>query len=149
MFSTDRTQLRQHFLDAWHKARAGKPLEPVELQIVEVVRGHPEYQPMLEQREQALGRDWLPDGGETNPFLHMSLHIALTEQISTDRPPGIRTLYQRMVAACIGDHHAAEHRMLECLAEELWQVQRNGGDLRSKRYLKCIKRQGAGSHQHR
>jgi hypothetical protein len=147
MFSNDRTHVRKQFIDAWQKARDQAPLEPLEQQIVEVVRRHPEYQPILEQGEASLSRDWLLTGGETNPFLHMGLHLALLDQITTDRPPGMRKLYQRMVKACLGDTHEAEHRMLACLAEELWQVQQNGGDFRTKHYQRCIKRQGGGSQR--
>lgn len=144
MLTSDRSQLRQTYLTAWRKARSGEPLGAVERQIVDVARQHPEYHSLLEQGEAALEQDWLPDGGETNPFLHMSLHIALQEQIATDRPAGIRRLYQRMLEACLGDVHSAEHRLLDCLAEELWKVQRDGRPFRDKSYLKCIKRQGAG-----
>ncbi|WP_462321453.1 DUF1841 family protein [Halochromatium sp.] len=144
MFHQDRDQLRQAYLTAWRKAREGEPLEPVERQIIEVAEQHPEYHALLEQGERALGREWLPERGESNPFLHMALHIALQEQVTTDRPPGIRRLYQAMVAQCAGDAHEAEHRILECLAEAIWKMQRDGRDLNPKAYLKCIKRRGAG-----
>jgi hypothetical protein len=144
MFSQERDDLRQAYLTAWRKACANEPLEPLERQIVEVVSKHPEYHALLEKGEDSLGREWQPEGGETNPFLHMGLHIALHEQLSVDRPSGIRRLYQAMIEACLGDVHAAEHRMLECLAEELWKAQRQGREFRSKSYLKCIKQQGAG-----
>lgn len=144
MFSQDRDRLRQIYLTAWRKARAGEPLEPVERQIVAVAERHPEYHALLEQGETALGREWLPEGGEGNPFLHMALHIALQEQVSSNQPPGIRQLYQGMIAACRGDPHAAEHRILECLAEELWKIQRDGRAFRPKTYLKCIKRRRPG-----
>jgi hypothetical protein len=144
MFSNERDDLRQAYLTAWRKALANETLEPLERQIVDVVRQHPEYHPLLEQGEDALSREWRPDDGETNPFLHMGLHIALHEQLSVDRPTGIRRLYQAMVEACLGDVHAAEHRMLECFAEELWKAQRQGREFRDKPYLKCIKRRGAG-----
>lgn len=144
MFSQDRDQLRLTYLTAWRKAQRGEPLEPVERQIVEVAAQHPEYHPLLEQGEAVLGREWLPEGGETNPFLHMALHIALQEQVTTDRPPGIRRLYQGMIAHCFGDAHDAEHRILECLAEQIWKIHREGAEFRPKSYLKCIKRRGGG-----
>jgi len=144
MFSQDRDQLRQAYLRAWRKAQTGEPLEPVERQILEVAEQHPEYHSLLEQGEAALSREWLPEGGESNPFLHMALHIALQEQVTTDRPAGIRQLYQGMIARCLGDVHEAEHRMLDCLAEELWKIQRDRRDFRPKAYLKCIKRRGGG-----
>jgi hypothetical protein len=145
MFSHERDDLRQAYLTAWRKACSNESLEPVERQIVDVVRQHPEYHALLEQGENALGREWRPDGGQTTPFLHMGLHIALHEQLSVDRPGGIRRLYQGMIEACLGDVHAAEHRMMECLAEELWKAQRQGREFRTKPYLKCIRRHGAGN----
>lgn len=144
MFNASRDDLRRAYLSAWTKANTGEPLDAVEQQIVEVARAHPEYHALLEQGEEALGREWLPEGGEGNPFLHMALHIALHEQVSADRPPGIRALYRAMVEHCLGDVHDAEHRILECLAEEIWKVQRHGREFRPKAYLKCIKRRGAG-----
>ncbi|MBK5939722.1 DUF1841 family protein [Halochromatium roseum] len=145
MFSQDRDQLRQAYLTAWRKAQAGEPLEPVERQIVEVASQHPEYHALLEQGEAVIGREWRPEGGESNPFLHMALHIALQEQVSTDRPAGIQRLYQGMIRHCLGDVHEAEHRMLECLAEAIWKIQHDGRDFQPKSYLKCIKRRGAGN----
>lgn len=144
MFSSNRDDLRRTYLTAWRKARSGEPLDAVEQQIVEVARHHPEYHGLLEQGETALDREWLPEGGDSNPFLHMALHIALQEQVSTDRPPGIRQLYRDMIEHCLGDVHDAEHRILECLAEEIWKIQRHGREFRAKAYLKCIKRRGAG-----
>jgi hypothetical protein len=144
MFTQDRDQLRQAYVTAWQKAQTAEPLEPVEQQIVDVAKQHPEYHALLEQGGAALGREWFPEGGESNPFLHMALHIALQEQVSTDRPAGIRRLYQGMIEYCLGDVHLAEHRILECLAEEIWRIQRYGREFRPKAYLKCIKRRGGG-----
>lgn len=144
MLTNNRNELRQHYLSAWHKACANEPLSALEEQIVAVIRQHPEYQPLLEQGETALAREWRPESGDTNPFLHMGLHLALQEQLATDRPAGIRRLYKAMIDACLGDVHTAEHRILDCLAEALWKAQRDGQDLRPKAYLKCIKRRGAG-----
>jgi hypothetical protein len=140
MFSQDRSVLRDTYVDAWNKARDGAPLEPLERQIVSIIEQHPEYQPLLEADDGVLDRDWLPEHGETNPFLHMALHLALYEQVQTDRPPGIRKVYQQAIRHALGDVHDAEHQIMECLAETLWQVLHDGGEANLKRYLKCIKR---------
>ena len=90
MFNPSRDQARQFFFDAWQKYRAGQPLEGLETVAVEVALAHPEYHDTLDDPERFLDRDYTPDAGQTNPFLHLSLHVAIEEQLSIDQPPGIR-----------------------------------------------------------
>ena len=137
MFSQDRDSMRRYFLEAWRKSRRSAPLNPLEIQIVEVIREHPEYQSLLEQPDVALGREYLPDDGETNPFLHMSLHLAILEQVATDRPPGVRDLYLRL-AGSMGDAHQATHGLMECLAESLWKAQRERLPPDERSYMACL-----------
>jgi hypothetical protein len=137
LFGQNRDQLRSLYCEAWRLHRQGQPLEPLQAQIVAVIQRHPEYQPLLEKPEQALGREYLPELGETNPFLHMGMHLAIQEQVSTDRPAGIRELYHRL-AAGYPDTHSLEHRLMECLAEMIWQAQRDGVAADEQRYLECI-----------
>ena len=137
MLTADRQTHRSAFIAAWAKAQAGQPLEPVEAQIVQVARMHPEYAGFLSDRDGSLEREFPPDLGETNPFLHMGLHIAILDQLSIDQPAGIRRLHQRLVAAT-GDPHAAEHRLMQCLAEGLWRLQRIQKPFNTKAYLNCI-----------
>lgn len=94
MFSSDRQTHRRAFVDAWAKARSGRPLDPVETQIVQIVRLHPQYQSALTDPDSVLQRNFVPELGDENPFLHMGLHIVILEQLSTDRPVGIRRLHQ-------------------------------------------------------
>jgi hypothetical protein len=143
MFTQDRDLMRRFFLAAWRKARDGEPLEPLERQIAEAVRAHPEYHDLFEHADAAVGRDFLPEDGEGNPFLHLSLHLAILEQVTTDRPPGIRDAYRR-IAAQIGDAHEAEHRIMDCLAELIWDVQRYNRDPDEAAYLACVRRLAAG-----
>ncbi|MGB0712456.1 MAG: DUF1841 family protein [Gammaproteobacteria bacterium] len=138
IFSNDRDTLRAQYLNAWNKAGAGEALSPLEQQIASVVSEHPEYHPMLENRDRALGADYQPEGGETNPFLHMGMHLALREQLSTDRPTGFRSLYQA-ISGKLGDAHEAEHRIMECLGEALWRAQRNGTPPNEQDYLECLR----------
>lgn len=138
LFGQDRDQLRSIYCQAWRQHRQGQALEPLQAQIVAVVERHPEYQPLLENRDQALGRDYLPEMGETNPFLHMGLHLAIQEQIDTDRPDGIRALYQGL-AGRHADTHSLDHMLMDCLAETIWQAQKNGGPPDEQGYLDCIK----------
>jgi len=112
--------------------------------IAEVIRLHPEYHRYLEDGGNSLDKDWLPEGGETNPFLHMGMHIAIREQLSIDRPAGIKAAHAALLAR-MGDAHAAEHAMLECLGEVLWRAQRENRLPDEQAYLACIKsRTGTG-----
>jgi len=140
MFTQDRDSMRRFFLDAWRKARDdGAQIEPLEEQIASVVRAHPEYHTLLDDPDAALSRDFLPESGATNPFLHLSLHLAILEQVTTDRPPGIRTVYHHFVAA-EGNPHQAEHRIMDCLAQALWEAQRSGRPPDESAYMECLQR---------
>ena len=122
MFSDNRQDLRQGYYDAWQKQLAGTALTPLETSIAQVISLHPEYHAIFAHKKNLLQDYWV-EQGEINPFLHMSLHLALHEQISTDRPAGIRPLYQKLQAH-FGGAHDAEHAMMECLTEAIWQAQR-------------------------
>jgi hypothetical protein len=132
----NREQLRRMYLEAWRKYVARLPLEPLEGQIAAVIAEHPEYLPVLEASA-ALEADFTPEGGRENPFLHMGLHLAIREQVATDRPAGIARIH-RELAARLGDAHAAEHAMLERLAETLWEAQRRGGLPDEQRYIERL-----------
>ncbi len=138
LFTADRDSLRRFYLEAWRRHRAGMPLEPLEREVVAVVAEHPEYQPLLECGEAALARDYPPELGETNPFLHMGLHLAIREQAATDRPAGFRAAYAALVRR-VGDAHEAEHRIMDCLVEALWQAQRAGRPPDEAAYLRCVR----------
>ncbi len=139
MFGNDRTQMRRMFTDSWTKMQQGMPLEPLEQLVAEIVRQHPEYHAMLEKPDSALQRDFLPEGGETNPFLHMAMHISIKEQLATERPAGIGDLYRQLVSRK-GDPHEVEHLLMECLGEMLWEAQRNGTLPDEITYLECVRR---------
>lgn len=138
MFNQNRDQMRRVFFDCWKAHRQKAPLDAMQKIIVHIIELHPEYQPLLEN-EAALDKDYLPDLGEINPFLHMSMHIALHEQISTDRPDGIKALYQAIISKQ-GSAHAAEHAMMDCLGEALWQAQRNQAAPDERAYFECLKK---------
>ena len=138
LFGQDRDQLRAFYCQAWQDHRRGKPLQPLQAQIVSVIERHPEYHALLEHPERALSRDYLPESGQTNPFLHMGMHLAIQEQVSTNRPPGIRDLYRQLSLRC-ADEHQLQHQLMECLAEMLWQAQRDGTVPDEARYLGCIR----------
>lgn len=138
MFGTDRNELRRAYYDAWHKAQQGQQLSPLELMIAEVIQLHPEYQQLLEAGEATLDADYKVEQGDSNPFLHMGMHIAIREQLSTDRPVGIAMLHRQLSQRA--DHHQAEHQMMECLGEAMWNAQRSGTPPDEQQYLECLRK---------
>lgn len=134
-----RDQLRQMYIEAWRKRRERMPMEPLEAQIADLIELHPEYQAALEDPDRVLDRDYSPEGGQSNPFLHMGLHLAIREQIGTDRPAGVREAYIG-IARRLGSEHDAEHQMIELLAQALWEAQRSGLPPDENRYLEQIRR---------
>jgi hypothetical protein len=133
-----REQLRRVYLDAWRKHREGLPMEPIEAQVADVIAQHPEYHAFLEN-DAALDKDYSPEGGQSNPFLHMGLHLAIRDQIATNRPVGIRAAYAAAVEHA-GSEHDVQHRFIECLAEGLWEAQRAGLPPDEKVYLERLLR---------
>ncbi len=132
-----REQLRQMYLASWRKFRAQEPLQPLEGQVAAVIAEHPEYIGWLETGEQVLGADFTPEGGRENPFLHMGMHLAIREQVSTNRPAGFAALHRRL-AEHFGSAHEAEHALLEPLGETLWEAQRAGRAPDEAHYLRKV-----------
>jgi hypothetical protein len=135
----NRDQMRRMYLEAWRKYSARAPLEPLEAQLAAVIAEHPEYVAWLEAGEQALSSEFTPEGGRENPFLHMGLHLAIREQVATNRPAGIAEIHQKL-SERLGDPHAAEHAMLEPLAETLWDAQRQGRMPDEQSYLERLRK---------
>jgi hypothetical protein len=129
-----RDQLRLAYAQAWAKHLARSPLEPLEALIADVIEAHPEYQRLAADADTAVGFEPSSSQAEENPFLHMGLHLAVREQVSVDRPPGIRDLLRRLQAH-YGDAHRAEHVLMEALGEELWTAQRDGRAPDERQYL--------------
>ncbi len=139
MFNPTRDQARQFLFDVWEKHQAGSALTPLEGVALSILFEHPEYHAVLGDRERHLDREWKPEGGETNPFLHLQMHLAIEEQVSIDQPPGIRDAVQAL-ARRHDSEHAARHDVMDCLAEMIWQAQRYGGGFDNAAYLDCLKR---------
>ena len=140
LYGSDRDDLRRAWVDAWSKARAGQPLEPMERLLAAVIAEHPEHHPALESPG-VLESEFSPEAGRTNPFLHMGLHVAIREQLATDRPPGVRALYAKLLLR-YADAHRLEHALMECLAATLWDAQREGTAPDESRYLGRVRRLG-------
>lgn len=138
MNDASRDSMRQQYVEAWRKAQAGEALEPLQQVIATIVAMHPEYHAFLSS-DDAVGYEFSVESGQSNPFLHMGLHIALHEQLSTDRPAGFRQAYQAIVARH-GDVHEAEHQIMECLGKSLWQAQRSGQMPDEAAYLECVQK---------
>lgn len=137
MFVESRDQSRQFFFVVWRKLASGEALSPLESLVAGVIKAHPEYHRTLGEGERALDRDF--DAGQPNPFLHMGLHVALIEQLQTDRPAGVKAIHQGLVMQAAGDVHAAEHRMLDCLAQVLWAASQRGTAPDEQDYLARLK----------
>jgi hypothetical protein len=140
MFTPTRDEARRFLVDAWTKFRAGAPLSALEQKAAALIARHPEYHRVLEEPERHLPQDYGPEGGEINPFLHLSLHLAVSEQLDIDQPPGLRAEFERLVAAR-ADDHAALHALIECLGETLWEAQRLRAAPDANVYLDCLRRQ--------
>jgi len=137
IFGQNRNELRQMYFDAWRKFTSGAMMNPLEVQIAQVIEDHPEYHELM--TEQTVDAAFNPEGGQTNPFLHMGLHLAIREQVATDRPPGIAAVFNALLVRH-GDAHSAEHEALECLAESLWEAQRANEMPDEQAYLERLRR---------
>jgi hypothetical protein len=142
MFNPSRDEARAFLFDLWAKHRAGAALTALESMALAVILEHPEYQAVLDDRERYLERDWRPEGGETNPFLHLQMHLAIEEQVSIDQPPGIRDAVLAL-ARRHGSAHDARHDVMDCLAELIWNAQRHGAAFDNAAYLDCLRRKAS------
>ena len=139
MFGQDRSQLRRMFFSAWRKNQSREIVEPLEQLIIQIIQQHPEYHALLEDEEAHLDKDFTPEMGQTNPFLHMAMHIGIHEQLASRRPDGITECYSQLLRT-YADPHEVEHQMMECLAEMMWQSQRNGTSPDEMAYLECLRK---------
>jgi hypothetical protein len=140
MFNPSRDESRRFLIDAWAKYRAQQPLSALERIAAGLIAMHPEYHATFEDPERHVERDYAPETSDVNPFLHVSLHLAVAEQLAIDQPPGIRAQFERLRAAR-GDEHAALHAVLECLGEVIWSAQRLRAPPDPALYIECLERQ--------
>ncbi len=138
MFTPSREQARNLFFDTWEKYSSSQRIEGLEQTVLEVVLLHPEYHALLGKRDAHVERDYPPESGEVNPFLHMSLHLAIAEQLAMNQPAGINALFEEL-AEHYGDRHAALHVVLDCLGETVWQANRSGTAPNQSAYLACLR----------
>ena len=139
MFNPGRDDVRRFFCDAWAQRRPGCVPTALQALAIDWIARHPEYHALLEDPEAARSAEFAVDKGQTNPFLHLSLHLSLIEQIQIDQPPGIRALWAQLCARC-GDDHDAAHRAIDALAVTLWEAQRSGQPPSNEVYLERLRR---------
>lgn len=138
MFTPSSHDVRRFFCEAFRKQRAGEVLTPMDAIAADWIAMHPEYADVLADAEGAIARDYSVEGGQPNPFLHLSMHLSIAEQVSIDQPPGIRAAHNVLVQR-LGEHDA-HHQIMECLGEMIWTSQRNGTPPDTAAYIDCVRR---------
>jgi hypothetical protein len=139
-FNPSRDQARNFLFESWRKRRAGELLTPLEDLAAQLIAKHPEFHAVLDNPERHQDQDYLPEHGAANPFLHLMMHLTIEEQISIDQPAGIRAHFARLTQR-LQSEHDAQHRMMECLGEMIWQAQRNSTQPDAAIYFACLERQ--------
>src|SRR5574340_334477 len=140
LFNPSRDEARKFLFESWRKRRAGELLTPLEDLAAQLIAKHPEHHAVLESPEWHQEQDYLPEHGTTNPFLHLMMHLAIEEQISIDQPAGVRAHFTRLTRQFESEHDA-QHRMMECLGEMIWQAQRNRTQPDAAIYFACLEKQ--------
>ena len=139
IFNPTREEVRRFFCDTWKKKTENRILDPMETLASNWMEQHPEYHALLTDPESALEQDYTPERGETNPFLHLSMHLSISEQISINQPPGIKEIAEKL-SKKLGSEHEAQHLMMECLGQVMWEAQREGKALNPENYLEALNR---------
>ena len=139
MFAPSQNDVRRFFCEAWRKHVAGLPLTPIEAQAADWINEHPEYHDDLADVDAALAAVFDVEAGRTNPFLHLSMHLSLTEQVGIDQPRGIKQAFE-LLRHRLGSAHDAQHEVMECLGQMLWASQRSGLPPDGQAYLDCVRR---------
>ena len=139
MFQPSQHDVRRFFCEVLRKQRAGEPMTPMEAVAAPWVAEHPEYHAELADVDAALAASYTVDDGRPNPFLHLSMHLSISEQVAIDQPSGIRQAFG-LLAARRGSAHEAQHEVMECLGEMIWASQRSGLPPDGIAYLDCVRR---------
>lgn len=139
MFAPSQNDVRRFFCDAFAKRRDGRPMTAMEVLAADWIAEHPEYDADLADVDAALAAVFDVEAGRTNPFLHLSMHLSITEQVAIDQPRGIKQAYE-LLAARLGSAHEAQHEVMECLGEMMWTSQRSGLPPDGEKYIECVRR---------
>ena len=144
MFAPSQQDVRRFFCEAYRKQRESLPLTPIEALAADWISQHPEYFDDLADLPRALASVYDVEAGRTNPFLHLSMHLSITEQIAIDQPSGIKQAHA-LLARKLGSAHEAQHQVMECLGEMIWASQRSGLPPDGQRYLECVRQRATRS----
>ena len=139
MFAPSQADVRRFFCDAWNKSRTDQPLEAIEQLAAGWITEHPEWHGDLADAEAAIARNYGDGAVGGNPFLHLSMHLSISEQCSIDQPRGIRQAVE-LLAAKLSDLHAAHHEAMECLGQMLADAQSSGRPPDGEAYVACVQR---------
>ena len=139
IFNPTREEVRRFFCDTWKKKTENQILTPMEIIASDWMLEHPEYHTLLADPEGAVAQDYTPERGETNPFLHLSMHLSISEQISINQPPGIKAVAEKL-AKKLGSEHEAQHAIMECLGQVMWEAQRQGQALNPEKYFEALQK---------
>ncbi len=139
MFAPSQADVRRFFCETYRKHREALPLSPLESVACDWIAQHPEYHADLGDVEAALAAQFDVDAGRTNPFLHLSMHLSISEQLGIDQPRGIKQAYE-LLSRRLGSAHDAQHEVMECLGEMIWQSQRSSAPPDGERYIDCVRR---------
>ncbi|MBA3773369.1 MAG: DUF1841 family protein [Ramlibacter sp.] len=138
MFNPSQSDVRRFFCAVHAKGRDGQPMDALETLAAQWLENHPEYHPELADAQAAVAKVFDPGGG-ANPFLHLSMHLSISEQCSIDQPRGIRQAIE-LLAARRDSVHDAHHEAMECLGQMLWESQRSGSPPDGAAYIECVQR---------
>jgi len=139
MFNPSQADVRRFFCAVHAKDRAGQPLDALETLAGQWLQEHPEYESHMGDADAAVARSYDGQDGQANPFLHLSMHLSISEQCSIDQPRGIRQAVE-LLAARRSSLHDAHHEVMECLGQMLWESQRAGRPPDGQAYIDCVRR---------
>jgi Domain of unknown function (DUF1841) len=143
MFAPSQHDVRRFFCETHHKQRLAMPLTPMESLAAQWIAEHPEHHADLDDVDAALAAEYTVEGGRSNPFLHLSMHLTITEQVAIDQPRGIKQAFD-LLRARLGSVHEAQHQVMECLGDMIWTAQRSGSPPDGHAYLDCVRRRATG-----
>jgi Domain of unknown function (DUF1841) len=139
VFNPSQEEVRRFFCTLWRKHLDASPLTPLEAMALDWILEHPEYHSELADEEAAVRADYSVENGQTNPFLHLSMHLAVAEQVSINQPPGIKAIFEQLSHQQNSLHEAAHH-IMESLGEVVWESQRTNQPPNTDRYLDSMRR---------
>ena len=139
LFNPSREEVREFFCTTWQKYQDGHVLTPLEMIASQWMEQHPEFHAILSDPSSALEQEFTPEKGKTNPFLHLSMHLSISEQISIDQPPGIQHIANAL-SRKLDSEHEAQHQIMECLGQVLWQAQNQSKPIDVTDYIELLKK---------